>query len=175
MKKTIVIVLVLLLALVAVLVVRNEQPSSLTLQSESAEHIYATWDIMEFDKCVAAWLIIRFIDKDAEFVFYPQGAEIKEGIVFDVPGAAWSRKHRKCTSDCILESIDINDSAVEKIVSFAHQTELNFWQLEQFPEARECFDEVREITDKADNLSECFESTRPYFDNLYNNLRKEQK
>ena len=64
-------------------------------ESVSAEHIYASWNTTEFDKCVAAWLIIKFIDKDAKFVLYPQGTEITEGLVFDIPGAEWSRKHRK--------------------------------------------------------------------------------
>src|SRR4030042_5635946 len=67
---------------------------------EPNAHIYASWDLMEFDKCVSAWLIVRFVDSDAEFVFHPQGTEVAEGVVFDVPGAEWSRKHRQCTSDC---------------------------------------------------------------------------
>ncbi|MCK5472899.1 MAG: chromate resistance protein, partial [Planctomycetes bacterium] len=99
-------------------------------------HIYITWDTMEFDKCVAAWLIVRFIDKDAQFKFIPVGSEPVDGIPFDIPGAAWSRKHRKCTSQCILESIDDTDIAVEAIVSMAGKVELNFWQLYRWPKAQ---------------------------------------
>ena len=151
---------------------RYNHPSSVVVEPEPTEHIYATWDTMELDKCVAAWLIVRFIDKDAKFVFYPQGAEIKDGIVFDVPGAAWSRKHRKCTSDCILESLDINDLAVEKIVAVAHQTELNYWRLDQFPIARKCFDEVQEIFDNTPDPVRCLEKTLKYLNNLYGQFQK---
>jgi len=142
-------------------------------EAESVDHIYASWNTMEFDKCVAAWLIVRFIDKNARFVFYPPETEIRQGVLFDVPGADWSRKHRKCTSQCILESIDKPDLAIEKIVSFASKVELNFWQLEYWPEAQECFYSVKEIMDKTPNLGECFEKTALYFDRLYNDFKKE--
>jgi hypothetical protein len=141
--------------------------------AESADHVYTSWQTMEFDKCVAAWLIVRFIDKDAEFVFYPQGIEITEGIVFDVPGAEWSRKHRKCTSQCIIESFEITDPAVEKIVQMAAQIELNFWQLDRWPFTQKCFYEVKQITDSAADPLECFEKTRPYFDGLYKDLQRD--
>jgi carbohydrate-selective porin OprB len=39
--------------------------------AESADHLYVSWDTMEFDKCVAAWLIVRFID--IQFVTHPGG------------------------------------------------------------------------------------------------------
>jgi len=176
MKAKLLVVLVLLLVLFGVLAVKHNSLSApMTVDVPATEHIYLTWDTMELDKCVSAWLIIRFIDKDAKFVFYPQGTEIKQGIVFDVPGAEWSRKHQKCTSDCILESLDLNNPVVEKIVSIAHQTELNFWQLDSFPEALNCFNEVKELIDKDDSPLMCFEKTRIYFDKLYDNFRKESK
>lgn len=142
-------------------------------QAESAEHIYTSWDIMEFDKCVAGWLIVRFIDKNAKFVFYPQGSEINEGILFDVPGADWSRKHLQCTSQCVLEVIDNPDAAIEKIVTIASRTELNFWQLDRWPEAQKCFYKVKEIMDRNPEPSKCFEETFLYFDELYSNLKKD--
>lgn len=167
------LVFILVLALLVVLAVRYNQPPSAETTAESPEvqHVYATWDTMELDKCVAAWLIIRFIDKDARFVLHPQGTEIREGIVFDIPGATWSRKHRKCTSDCILESIDVNDPAVEKIVVIAHHTELNYWQLDQLPEARKCFDEIQEIFDTTPDRLQCLRRTIVYFDEMYDGLQ----
>jgi len=137
------------------------------------EHTYASWDIMEFDKCVAAWLILRFIDEEAKFVFYPQGTEIKEGIVFDVPGAEWSRKHRICTSQCIFKSIDRKDLALEEIVKMAGQTELNFWQLERWPETQNHFYKVKDIMDQNTDPMECYKKTNIYFDELYKSLKKQ--
>jgi len=148
----------------------STQPES---KIESADHTYASWDTMEFDKCVAAWMIIRFIDKDARFVFYPQGCEINREIPFDVPGADWSRKHRKCTSQCILELIDKPDQAIKKIVSIAGKTELNFWQLDRWPEAHKYFYEVKAIMDQNPDPVQCFEKTFSYFDELYSSFKKD--
>jgi len=180
MKAVIFVLLILLLVLLTVFAVQyikqpttDSESSPINAEPTVVEHAYATWDTMEVDKCVAAWLIVRFIDKDAKFVLYPQGTEIKEGIVFDNPGAAWSRKHRMCTSDCILQSIDVNDVIVEKIVEIAHHTELNYWQLDQFPLARKCFNEIQQIFEEITNRLECLEKAIEYFDVLYEQLRQQ--
>jgi hypothetical protein len=140
--------------------------------TNNGRHVYATWDTMEFDKCVCAWLIARFIDKDAIFKFYPQGTEITEEIPFDVPGAKWSRKHRQCSSQCVLEEIKTKDAAMEKIVAIAGHIELNFWQLDSMPQARECHDAVRAIIDKTPDRLKCYEETGKYFDQLYDTAKK---
>jgi hypothetical protein len=179
MKTGIFVLLVLLLVVLAVFAVKyvnqptDSESSPIKAAHTAEEHTYATWDTIEVDKCVAAWLIVRFIDKEAKFVLYPQGTEIKEGIVFDNPGAAWSRKHRMCTSDCILQTLDVNDIIVEKIVEIAHHTELNYWQLDQFPHALKCFDEIQQIFEDTSNRSECLEKAIKYFDMLYGQLRQQ--
>ena len=167
------VVLILIAMVLAALLMRSSEEQTNDADVKPAGHIYASWETMEIDKCVAAWLIIRFIDKDAKFVLYPQGTDIKEGIVFDNPGAAWSRKHRMCTSDCVLQSLDVNDVAVEKIVEIAHHTELNYWQLDQFPLARNCFDEIQQIFKETTNRLECLEKAIEYFDVLYEQLRQQ--
>jgi hypothetical protein len=170
---TILIGLITAAITLAVLLLRGSQPESKPAQTKLGQHLYVTWDTMEFDKCVAAWLIVRFIDKDAQFVLVPEGTDVSKGVPFDIPGAEWSRKHRKCTSQCILESIKNPDPAIERIVLMASQTELNFWQLDRWPETQKCFYEVRGITNTADGPLECFEKTRPYFDQLYNEFKNE--
>ncbi len=142
-------------------------------QTSSEEHVYASWDTMEFDKCVATWLIVRYIDPEAKFVLHPPNTVIDEGVVFDVPGAAWSRQHRKCTSDCILETLEIDDPIVEEIANIAHNVELNFWQLDSFPQAQKCFNDVLKITESTPDGLQCFEKTHKYFDELYNSLKSD--
>ena len=174
MKTFFLIIIVLVVIVLVTLFVRGRDTPLERIESPVVEHVYASWETMEFDKCVATWLIVRFIDKDARFVLYPQGTEINEGIVFDIPGAEWSRQHRKCTSDCILETLNIDDQAVERMVAIAHQIELNFWQLDRFPEAQKCFDDIRQITESTPDLLRCFEKTRKYFDELYDLLKEDE-
>ncbi|MEE9370878.1 MAG: chromate resistance protein ChrB domain-containing protein [Sedimentisphaerales bacterium] len=169
--KALLLVVIILAAIVLVAFLFQDSHLSPETNAIPTEHIYTSWDTMEFDKCVAAWLIIRFIDKDAQFRFVPRDTQITQGVPFDIPGANWSRKHRKCTSQCILESIDKPDSVVEQIVSIASRTELNFWQIDRWPDAQKCFYEVKEIMDQTPNPAECIEKTTFYFDKLYRNLK----
>ncbi|MHC4159592.1 MAG: chromate resistance protein ChrB domain-containing protein [Planctomycetota bacterium] len=170
MKALLLVVLILAaIALAAYLFQDSHSPPE--TKTIPTEHIYISWDTMEFDKCVAAWLIIRFIDKNAQFQFVPKDTEITNGIPFDVPGANWSRKHRKCTSQCILESIHKPDPAIEQIVTIASRTELNFWQLDRWPDAQKYFYEVNKIMDQTPSPAECIEKTTLYFDKLYYNLK----
>lgn len=169
MKILIIAVSAIAILLLLFLFIGNRTETNQAVK-DTKEHLYVSWDTMEFDKCVTYWLVTRFIDPDAEFKLYPQGTEITEGIAFDIPGAEWSRKHLKCTSMCILESMDINDPAVERIVEMAGQIELNFWQLDHWPETQKVFYEVREIIDDVNNPLEVFRKAAIYFDCLYEEL-----
>jgi hypothetical protein len=147
--------------------VADSQPD--TAEASDA-HIYWTWESLEFDKCVAAWLIDRFVDDQATFCFYPKDTTDAPGTPFDVPGAAWSRKHLTCTSDCVFESLGLDDPAISAIVQFAHDTELNRWKLDQSPEAKRHFEKVREIMKNTRDPQECFVRSAKYFDELYKEL-----
>ena len=131
------------------------------------EHTYATTTPLEFDKCCAMWLIRRFIDSNAVFKVYLQGTYLTGPRIFDVGGAVWSRRHRKCTSDCIWDELDINDVAAERIVQMAHHIELNRWHLDQFPQARQADDELRQIIEQNPDPNDCIKRTLEYFDVMY--------
>lgn len=172
MKYVITSFLLAVLLLISFMVKSSKTTIPLSQKTELDKHVYVSWDTMEFDKCVAAWLIVRFIDKNAQFMFVPKGSEVTEGIPFDIPGADWSRKHRTCTSQCVFELIKNPDPAVTKIVSIAAQIELNYWQLDRFPKAQECFYKVKEIINRTPEPARCFENTCSYFDDLYRDLKK---
>jgi len=138
------------------------------------KHTYATTTPLEFDKCCAMWLIRRFVDTDAMFKVYPQGTFLTGPRVFDVGGAAWSRRHRKCTSDCIWDDLNVEDAATERIVLMAHQIELNRWHIEQFPQAQQADNEFRQIIEQNPDPNDCIKLTMEYFDTLYAQLRAEE-
>lgn len=171
MKKVIIFILLLLVILIVFFINKNEKENS-TDDSLASNHLYVTWDTMEYDKCVTIWLIKRFYDKEAQFVFCPANTEITEGIVFDVPGAKWSRQHRKCTSDCILEELETKDPVVAKIVEMAHNVELNFWQLDAFPDAQKSFQEVMAISDGWKEKEQFIKEIIRYFDQIYFSMKK---
>ncbi len=137
------------------------------------EHAYATTTPLEFDKCCAMWLIRRFIDPNATFKIYPQGIPLAGPRVFDVAGTAWSRQHRRCTSDCIWEDLEVSDAAAGQMVRMAHQVELGRWHLDEFPQAQQCQAEVLRIIQQVRDPDDCAKRTIEYFDAMYTRLRRE--
>jgi hypothetical protein len=63
------------------------------------------------------WLITRFIDSDAEFLFVPKSkvleiAEKEGAIPFDTPGAELHHRGEMCTFDVIIKDYDLTDKAL---------------------------------------------------------------
>lgn len=174
MKKTAMLIMFFGMIILVCLLLRKKAPENRE-EKTNMDHVYASWDVKEYDQCVAIWLIKRFYDTQAQFVFYPTGTEITKGIVFDVPGAVWSRQHRKCTSDCILEELKTKDSAIESVVKMAHDVELNFWQLDSFPDSRQSFQEVMQILDNEKDKNQFLEEIISYFDQRYSALKNKEQ
>ena len=139
--------------------------------SEIGAHVYATWDTREVDKYVAMWLIRRYIDPHASFELHPQGTYLNGPRVFDVASAAWSRQHRRSTSDCIWDDLDVNDPCAERIVGVAHNVELNAWHLHAFPEAQRCFTDIERLVEQTPDANECIHRALEYFDAIYEELK----
>jgi hypothetical protein len=63
------------------------------------------------------WLITRFIDSDAEFLFVPKSkvmemAEKTGAIPFDIKGAELHHRDALCTFDVILKDYQLTDRAL---------------------------------------------------------------
>jgi len=74
----------------------------------------------KIDRIACPWLIRRFIDKDAEFIFAPADQVIGKAaelgaIPFDVEGVELSHDGPLCSFDAILRKYDIDDPALHEI------------------------------------------------------------
>lgn len=77
---------------------------------------WVTWENVGIDRMGCSWLISRFIDKDAEFIFVPYGSAFPAGAEpFDVPGARLTHHRGKCTFLTCLREYAITDPAVVRI------------------------------------------------------------
>jgi hypothetical protein len=81
------------------------------------------------DRAASAWLIIRFVDKDAEFEFVPtkgalESPQAKQAIPFVIPGAELSRKEGKVTFDAILEKYALTDPALHKLALIVREADI---------------------------------------------------
>jgi hypothetical protein len=69
------------------------------------------------DRVACPWLITRFIDSDAEFLFVAKSKVVemaaKSGAIpFDTPGADLHHRNDLCTFDVIIEEYEITDKAL---------------------------------------------------------------
>ncbi|HEY1273092.1 MAG TPA: chromate resistance protein ChrB domain-containing protein [Terriglobales bacterium] len=78
---------------------------------------------VKVDRVACPWLIQRFIDPDAEFLFVEESALLEsarreDAIAFDAPRLPCIKlNHRgeRCTFEAILEDFDIEDPALKKL------------------------------------------------------------
>jgi len=69
------------------------------------------------DRVACPWLITRFIDSDAEFLFVPKSkvlevAEKEDAIPFDTPGAELDHRDDLCTFDVVIKEYELTDRAL---------------------------------------------------------------
>ena len=69
------------------------------------------------DRVACPWLITRFVDSDAEFLFVPKSkvmeiAEKTGAIPFDTPGAGLHHREDLCTFDVIIKEYELKDPAL---------------------------------------------------------------
>ena len=76
----------------------------------------------KIDRIACPWLIKRFVDREAEFIYVPaelvlQQAELLAAIPFDMPGVEYTHYDDQCTFDYILKKHHIKDPALDRIAA----------------------------------------------------------
>jgi hypothetical protein len=66
----------------------------------------------QVDRCGAAWLLKRFVDSKAEFVFVEEGKELPGAIPFDISGVELGHHRGRCTFEAILTKYKLKDPAL---------------------------------------------------------------
>ena len=87
---------------------------------------WATRAGVHVDRAACAWLIRRFIDPGAEFVFLDNPAEVPpDATPFDMRGAALGHHQGRCSFETALASFDLTaDPALEEIGRIVHEADL---------------------------------------------------
>jgi hypothetical protein len=76
---------------------------------------WVTRERVKVDRVACPWLIQKFIDPQAEFVFLPADtiwSKVTEGIVYDVPGCELGHHGEEVSFDSILKKYQLNDPAL---------------------------------------------------------------
>ena len=92
------------------------------LQSKPADAAtrWVTRERPKIDRIACPWLIRRFIDPDAEFLYVPQdqvgaAAAAREAIAYDVPDVAFTHQGERCSFDAFLRAYRLADPALEQL------------------------------------------------------------
>jgi hypothetical protein len=89
----------------------------------------------EIDRVGSAWLIHKFIDPGAKFVFANTPAAAPEAIPYDMFQVEFSHHADRCTFETLIERFGIRDRAVLRIAELIHDADLEddkFHRIEGF-------------------------------------------
>lgn len=81
------------------------------------------------DRVACPWLITRFVDTDAEFVFVPksqidQVARESGAIPFDAPGVELGHVDGRCSFESIILKYDLKDPALLRMARIIHAADV---------------------------------------------------
>ena len=86
---------------------------------------WVTWENIGVDRMACCWLIKKFIDKEAEFIFIPEGIqEIPDGTRgFDIPGAEFSHRKGQCSFYSLINHYNFEDSILNRIAQIVDEAD----------------------------------------------------
>lgn len=100
---------------------------------------WVTRSHVHVDRVACPWLISRFVDSDAEFIFVPrikvqETAEREGAIPFDAPGAKLGHRNGNCSFDTIIEEYELTDKALLRLARIVNAADTD--KFDQEPLAR---------------------------------------
>jgi hypothetical protein len=78
----------------------------------------------EIDRVASAWLIRRFIDPKAKFIFAKNLESAASALPFDFPEGEFSHHGEDCTFETLIRRFRIEDKALRKIGEMVHDADL---------------------------------------------------
>jgi hypothetical protein len=80
---------------------------------------------VHIDRAACAWLIRRFLDAGAEFVFVADGHPAPaDAVAYDMPGADLSHHGDDCSFETILRRYHLDDPVLWRLAQIVHEADL---------------------------------------------------
>lgn len=81
---------------------------------------WVTRERPKIDRIACPWLIRRFVDPEAEFLYVPTPevfavSERERAVAYDIPGAPFSHVGERCSFDAFIERFRLDDAALQKV------------------------------------------------------------
>lgn len=91
--------------------------------------LWITRSHVHVDRVACPWLISRFIDSQAEFLFVPRSqveslAVELNAIPFDVPGVELGHDEGLCSFESMLRKYELKDPALQRLAKIVHAADI---------------------------------------------------
>jgi len=137
---------------------------------------FITWENVGVDRIGCAWLIRKFVDRKAEFVFIAEGATtVPAGAEpFDIPGVRLSHHHGHCSFHAVLHQYKLDDPILERIARIVDEADtMQEAMLETSAPGLDLICRGIRLTSPSDNVA--LERGAAIYDALYAALKEEQQ
>jgi len=132
---------------------------------------WATRAGIHIDRAACAWLLRRFIDAEASFVFVDDPAEVPvEATAFDMRGVELGHHGGDCSFETILRRYGLEDPVLWKLAELVHEADLDDERFDA-PEARGLDVVLRGLSMVGDDRR-VLEVSGSLFDGLYEYYRR---
>ena len=89
---------------------------------------WVTREYVHVDRTACPWLIKKFIDPEAEFIFAPtekieEIVKTQGAIPFDAPGVKLGHRDGKCSFETIIEEYKLEDPALHELAKIVHSAD----------------------------------------------------
>ncbi len=93
---------------------------ALDAKPRNASTRWVTRERPKIDRVACPWLVSRFVDPDAEFLYVPTSqvktaAREKEAVPYDIPDVHFSHEGERCSFDAFLKHFRLHDPALEQL------------------------------------------------------------
>jgi hypothetical protein len=102
---------------------RREPPATLDLTKLRGRR-WVTRPRPHVDRIASAWLIKRFIDADAVFVFAPPAEFPPDAVPFDAPGVELTHHGEDCTFETLIKRARLRDRRLARLAEVVHEADL---------------------------------------------------
>jgi hypothetical protein len=90
---------------------------------------WVTRSHVHVDRVACPWLISRFVDSAAEFLFVPKESLAQVvaetgAIPFDAPGVELGHHHGNCSFETIIEKYGLTDGALLRLAKIVHAADV---------------------------------------------------
>jgi hypothetical protein len=127
---------------------------------------WATRRHCHIDRAACAWLIRRFLDPEAEFVFVDDPEQVPaDATPFDMRGVELSHQSGDCSFETFLRRYELDDPVLWDVARIVHEADLDDERYDA-PEAAGFDVALRGLSMVVDD-DRLLELTGPLFDGLY--------